>query len=282
MEALIGSLYYSYGSIIALRSPSGKEKSVTVEERKCEALYRIGTSGYSYDDWKGRFYPDDLKRNEWLSFYARRFSTVELNVTFYRYPSESLIKGWNRRAPEGFSFAVKGTRRITHFQKLLDVGELLDLFWRRVRGLENLAVLLWQLPPSLKKDLDRLEAFLTLVPEEVLNVFEFRHESWFSPETTALLERYRCGFVSQSHPSLPGAVVPCSGAVYLRFHGAGKELYRYRYSRRELEQWAEKLRGVEGSVDRVFIYFNNDYQGNAVENAATLAKLLGVSGVGRR
>jgi len=247
-------------------------------KRKALTIYKIGTSGYSYDDWKGLFYPDELKRNEWLSFYARTFSTVELNVTFYRYPSESLVKGWNRLAPEGFAFAVKGTRRITHFQKLLEVEELLDLFWKRVSGLRGLEVLLWQLPPSLRFEPARLESFLKLLPGGVLNVFEFRHESWFCQDTYDLLDRYRCGFVSQSHPRLPDDLVVCSQVVYLRFHGAGKELYRYRYSRSELKSWADKLRQVEDRAERAYVYFNNDYKAYAVQNALALAELLGLGG----
>ncbi len=251
---------------------SGRAKKAGKRSRR--ATYHIGTSGYSYDDWKGRFYPEGLKSNEWLEYYAGQFSTVELNVTFYRNPTEKMIQAWNRRTPRSFRFAVKGSRRITHFKRLLDVGEELEYFWSLVQNLSRLRVLLWQFPPSFRRDDERLDTFLKILPRGVRHAFEFRHESWFADDVYDLLGKYRSSFVSVSHPKLPDHLVTSGKMAYLRFHGIGREMYKYDYTRKELKAWADRLRKIETEVTDIYVYFNNDYNANAIRNAALLKSIL--------
>ena len=236
----------------------------------------VGTSGWTYSDWTGVFYPPDLPDSERLSYYASQFDTVEINSTFYRFPPRTMITALNRRLPEGFHLVVKGTRRVTHFQKLLDCQEVLKAFLDRVLTLRTLRVLLWQLPPSLRQDLERLEGFLQLLQREasgVRHAVEFRHASWWAAETAEVLRRYGAAFVAVSHPNLPPDVLPTADFLYVRFHGLGKQLYRYNYSHEELSQWVHRLRPhLEGRT--LYAFFNNDYEAFAPHNAMTFRSLL--------
>ena len=233
----------------------------------------VGTSGWTYNDWQGRFYPPGVDGPERLVFYASRFDTVEINATFYRLPFEGMIRGWNKRLPRSFHTVVKGPRTVTHLKKLRDCREPLKRFLDRVLGLETLKVILWQLPPSLHKDLERLDAFLDLLPEEVRHAVEFRHASWWDDETAALLRRRRAAFVAVSHPTLPEEIRPTTDFLYVRFHGTGRHIYAHLYSDEELEEWAERLRPhLRGRT--LYAFFNNDYRAHATRNAATLRELL--------
>ncbi|MCS7303501.1 MAG: DUF72 domain-containing protein [Thermoguttaceae bacterium] len=236
----------------------------------------VGTSGWSYSDWTGVFYPPDLPDSERLSYYASQFDTVEINSTFYRFPPRTMITAWNRRLPTGFHLVVKGTRRVTHFQKLVDCQEVLRAFLERVGPLQTLRVLLWQLPPSLHQDLQRLEGFLQLLGQEapgVRHAVEFRHSSWWSEETAALLGRYRMAFVAVSHPKLPADVLPTTDFLYVRFHGLGKQLYRYNYSHQELAEWVQRLRPYLAGRT-LYAFFNNDYEAFAPRNAMAFRQML--------
>jgi len=236
----------------------------------------VGTSGWTYDDWSGPFYPQDVKGTGRLGFYVSRFDTVEINATFYRIPSQIMIDAWNRRLPTGFHLVAKGPRVVTHLKKLKDCQEPLEAFFDRVGQLSTLKAVLWQLPPSLHKDVDRLDRFLRGLPEtrNVRHAVEFRHASWWDEETVALLESHAAAFVAISHPRLPEAIHPTTDLLYVRFHGLGKDLYRYDYSREELGRWATALRPhLPGRV--LYAFFNNDYQANAPRNAAAFRELLG-------
>jgi len=233
----------------------------------------VGTSGWTYDDWSGPFYPDDVKGSQRLVYYAGQFDTVEVNATFYRLPTKTMIDAWNRRLPDSFHLVVKGSRLITHRKKLDDCDDQLEKFWDRVRQLQRLQVVLWQLPPSLHKDVERLDRFLPLLPDGTRHAVEFRHESWWDGEVDEVLRRHDAAFVAVSHPKLPQTVRPTTDLLYVRFHGMGKDLYRYDYSDKELADWSERLKPpLRGRT--LYAFFNNDYAANAPRNAATLKKIL--------
>jgi uncharacterized protein YecE (DUF72 family) len=233
----------------------------------------VGTSGWTYDDWTGPFYPQDVKGAHRLEFYAEKFDTVEVNATFYRLPTQNMINAWNRRLGSGFHLVLKGSRLITHLKKLADCQEPLEAFWERAAQLRRLKVILWQLPPSLHKDLERLDRFLSELPSQVRHAVEFRHKSWWDEEVAALLERHKAAFVAVSHPRLPDTIYPTTDFLYLRFHGLGSQLYRYDYSDEELADWAARLQPhLRGRT--LYAFFNNDYDANAPHNAVTFRELL--------
>jgi len=233
----------------------------------------VGTSGWTYDDWSGSFYPADVKGAERLAFYARQFHTVEVNATFYRVPTQTMIDAWNRRLDNTFHLVVKGSRAITHLKKLRDCRESLDMFFERVLQLKMLRVILWQLPPSLHKDAARLDGFLSGLPGTVRHAVEFRHPSWWDDEVAETLTRHRAALVAISHPQLPDTLRPTTDFLYLRFHGLGRQLYRYDYSREELALWVSRLE--PHLADRhVYAFFNNDFAANAPRNAALFRELL--------
>jgi uncharacterized protein YecE (DUF72 family) len=233
----------------------------------------IGTSGWTYDDWYGSFYPEDIKASERLSFYAKQFDTVEINATFYRLPTEPMIKAWNTRLGEDFHLVVKGSRIITHLKKIKDCEEPLERFFERAFELTRLKVILWQLPPSLHKDVDRLENFLCLLPKKVRHAVEFRHESWWDDEVVKTLAKHDSAFVAVSHPSLPEKILPTTDFLYLRFHGQDRETYRYDYTDKELSHWVSAVKPhLRGRT--LYAFFNNDYNANAPRNALTLKELF--------
>ena len=237
---------------------------------------RIGCSGFSYRHWKGVFYPADVPAKQWLKYYATVFSTVELNVTFYRLPLARTFDRWYEETPPGFRFAVKGSRLITHRKRLRDPREALALFFERALRLrEKLAVVLWQFPPSFGIDIDRLTEFLGLLKEvPVRNAFEFRNERWITEEVEGVLRNEGAAYCLADRPEFLDDLPPTAGFVYLRRHGA-EGSYAGRYSRKELEKDAERIRSfLKGGRD-VFVYFNNDAFGYAPANARELAEIVG-------
>ncbi len=233
----------------------------------------VGSSGWTYNDWTGVFYPKGVYGSARLSYYAERFDTVEINATYYRVPTQSMIQAWNKRLGPEFHLVVKGPRVVTHLKRLKDCEESLALYLELVLQLTRLKVVLWQLPPSLRKDIPRLEAFLSQLPTTVRHAVEFRHESWWDDETTALLSRYKAAFVTVSHPNLPDVIIPTTDFLYVRFHGVGEEKYRYYYSDEELTAWCTKIAPFL-DTHNVYAFFNNDYDANAPANAVTLRDML--------
>ncbi|HKI98819.1 MAG TPA: DUF72 domain-containing protein [bacterium] len=234
----------------------------------------VGTSGWTYDDWAGRFYPQGVTGVKRLEYYAQHFDTVEVNATFYRLPSATLIGSWNRRLPEGFHLVVKGSRLITHLKRLRGCEDALGTFLARVAELRCLRVILWQLPPSLQRDLPLLEAFLAQLTGPARHALEFRHSSWWHDEVSALLARYGAAFVAVSHPDLPGQVLPTTDFLYLRFHGMGPRRYDYDYSEAELREWVQRAASHQAGRT-LYAFFNNDYRAQAPANAETFRALLG-------
>lgn len=234
----------------------------------------VGTSGWTYDDWAGTFYPEKVKGAQRLAFYTTKFNTVEINATFYRLPTQNMLDAWNERLPDSFHLVVKGSRVVTHFKKLSDCREPLQLFLDRVGQLKTLRVILWQLPPSLHKDLDRLGRFLGLLPPQFRYAVEFRHQSWWDPAVAELLRRHNVSFVAVSHPKLPEVIDPTTDFLYLRLHGRGPQLYRYDYRDEELNDWAARVKAqLDGR--RLYAFFNNDFEANAPRNAERFRSLFG-------
>lgn len=235
----------------------------------------VGCSGWVYRHWKGGFYPDGLPQKRWFEHYATNFDTVEINASFYRLPLPSTFTGWREKAPPGFRYTVKVNRFITHMKKLIACEAPLDDFIALARPLEDkLGPLLYQLPPSLHKDLERLEAFLRRLPADLEHVVEFRHRSWYDEEALALLNRYEVGFVTHDLVGLQSPRWASGRTAYVRFHGTrGK--YRGRYSEAQIGEWAEWLIEQRSAGRSAWAYFNNDIGGDAIEDAQTLRSMLG-------
>jgi uncharacterized protein YecE (DUF72 family) len=234
----------------------------------------IGTSGFSYDHWKGIFYPEGLKSREWLEFYCRSFDTVELNSSFYHLPSEKVVESWRQRTPRDFLYAVKASRYITHRLKLSGVDDSLRLFYGRMEHLgPKLGPILFQLPPSLKIDLDKLADFCGLLKDKHRHVIEFRHESWDTDETLSILREHNVCACFVSMPGIESIEEVTSDFIYIRFHGA-EELYASKYTKKQLQIWRDLISEYRRSNLDIYAYFNNDYNAFAVENAMSLKDLL--------
>ncbi|MEM2883776.1 MAG: DUF72 domain-containing protein [Nitrososphaerales archaeon] len=245
------------------------------------AEIRLGTSGWSYDEWVGAFYPSD-KVNK-LTFYNRIFTTVEIDSTFYSYPKKGLVYGWAKYSQPGFIFSAKIPSLITHKKKLdLEQGVEEDLkrFTDILKPLilrKKLGLLLIQLPPQFSKDYERLEAFLNIVPHEIRFAVELRHLSWLEDETFRLLKKYDVAYTIVDEPLLPPTPITTTNFAVIRWHGRGRSpWYDYRYTLEELKPWVETVKDISRRVDEVFGYFNNHFHGYAVENCLQLLKMLGL------
>lgn len=235
----------------------------------------IGTSGWSYDHWKGVFYPDNIPRSRWFSHYVNNFSTVEINYSFYRLPAASTIEKWRTETPRGFTFAMKASRYLTHVKKLNVGKENVAAFIERVRGLnEKLGPILYQLPPQQKKDLRKLESFIRLLPGGMRHAVEFRDDSWIAEETFSLLSEHGICYCIVSAPRLQCERRVTAPFVYIRMHGT-ENWYRSSYSDGELGGWAGYICGILRDGLDVYIYFNNDHRAYAVRNAKTLGAVIG-------
>ena len=259
------------------------ENQLQVRTGSVPAAAWVGTSGWQYDDWAGTFYPPRFARHRWLGWYARRFPTVEINATFYRLPKTPAVEGWRDRVPAGFRYAVKGSRYLTHNKKLRDPEEPVRTITGRLAPLRPVhGVWLWQLPPNLHRDTERLERFLAALPPTPRHAVEFRHTSWYEPEVEDALRRHRVAWVWLSDRQMPDAAPLTTDLVYLRFHGLGDDTgarYRWDYTVDELAPWVERVRtAVAGGAD-AWVYFNNDFAANAPRNAATFTDLLGDTAV---
>jgi uncharacterized protein YecE (DUF72 family) len=236
----------------------------------------IGTSGYVYRDWKGIFYPEKLAQRQWLHYYSEHFKTVEINATFYGSFKPETYRKWGEQVGEDFSFTIKGTRYVTHVNRLKYPEELLTRFFEQASGLGDcLSCILWQFPGSFhftEETIARLETFLKLLPQHYRQAIEFRHASWFTETVFTLLDRYRAGFVINDSPAFPAREKITGDFVYIRFHGPG-QLYASKYTEAAMVEWARKIGEYRKNYD-VYCYFNNDYYGYAIENAKRLRFLL--------
>jgi uncharacterized protein YecE (DUF72 family) len=237
----------------------------------------VGTSGYSYDHWRRIFYPEGLGPGRWLAFYASVFETLELNATFYRLATPAAVDAWRDAVPDGFVFAAKGSRYLTHMKRLTDTGRGVRRFFRPMLRLgDKLGPVLWQLPPQMKPDLPRLETFLRSLPEGLRHVVEFRDGAWHTERTCDLLDELGAALCEHDLVDVP-APRPTGGFRYLRFHGkTGK--YRGRYGRAALARVARDLASWRRDA---FVYFNNDTHGHAIRDALELKGLLAEASAAR-
>jgi uncharacterized protein YecE (DUF72 family) len=239
----------------------------------------IGTSGWQYRHWRGRLYPAGLPTSRWLDRYVEAFDTVELNVTFYRQPKNEVFEAWARRVPDGFLFAVKASRFLTHIKRLRDPRDSVDRLMEGASRLgPHLGPILVQLPPDLEVERDRLAETLAAFPPEVRVTVEPRNRSWFTEPVMTILEEHGAAlcWADRRGPLTPERSTAEWG--YVRFHG-GRALPRSCYSREALETWVDRVRaGWSPSAD-VFAYFNNDHNGCAPRDAAVYAELARASGL---
>jgi uncharacterized protein YecE (DUF72 family) len=235
----------------------------------------VGCSGWVYKHWRGIFYPEGLPQKRWFQRYAEEFDTVEINASFYRVPKPETFDGWHDKAPDCFRYAVKANRFITHMKKLKDCEEAVEQFIALARRLKAyLGPILYQLPPSLHKDVPRLEAFLKLIPGDLEHVVEFRHKSWYDEDVLAALDRHEAGFVTHDLKGLKSPRWASGKAAYIRFHGtAGK--YHGRYSDEALLSWTDWILDQSRQGRSVWCYFNNDIHGHAIHDAETLKSMVG-------
>jgi len=241
----------------------------------------LGTSGWSYKDWIGPFYMK--KDKSMLRAYTKVFKTVEINSTFYRYPSKGTVMGWTRYSPEGFVYSAKLPRLITH-DKLLKLNEGVEEDLQKfVEVMEplilngKLGCILIQLPPKLECNLDDLEDFLKILPTHIKFAIEFRNLSWMRQETWKILKEYRISYTIVDEPLLPSEIHVTSNIAYFRWHGHGsRPWYNYRYHAEQLEPWIPKIEKAASKVKKMYGYFNNHYHGYAVENCLQIMEMLGV------
>jgi len=234
----------------------------------------IGTSGWNYKSWKGKFYPGELAQKEWLDYYSKKFNSVEINNTFYQLPKEHTFKNWADHTPKDFIFSVKASRYITHLKKLNECGEAVDkLIEHSSRLKEKLGIFLFQMPANQSKDTGKLKNFLNQLPDKYKYTFEFRHYSWFDDGVFEILDKNNCGVVINSSPDFPFQNIATGKICYIRMHGS-KKLYSSKYSNGELKKFAKIIIKYHNKGFYSFIYFNNDIHGYAVENADTMQKLI--------
>ena len=228
----------------------------------------VGTSGYSYKEWKGNFYPEDLPAKEMLSYYSRRLPAVEINNTFYRLPQPSMMENWKSQVPAEFRFSIKATQRITHIRRLKNVeAETKYLLETAALLKQTLGVVLFQLPPNMKKDAERLKAFLDVLPAEGRAAFEFRHESWFDEEIMGLLRGKNCALVVSDTDEKPHTGISSTASWgYLR-------LRRTAYDENDLVEWMKRVHDQKWKD--AFIFFKHEDEGVGPKLAAKFLKLRG-------
>jgi uncharacterized protein YecE (DUF72 family) len=235
---------------------------------------RIGTSGWSYAHWRRVFYPEDLPSTKWFGYYSRYFDSVELNNSFYNLPTESTFLKWRRDAPPEFVFAVKANRFITHMKKLKDVNDVLSVFLERAAALgRSLGPILFQLPPNLHFDHDRLRDFLKILPPRRRYAVEFRHPSWLDHRAIDLLARRKIAFCIHDLLEEPCPDHVTAAFAYFRFHGHN-EKYGGSYPKKVLTGYAETMADMLSRGKDVYAYFNNDAYGYALKDAVRLRKIL--------
>ena len=236
--------------------------------------FHIGTSGWNYDSFVGVLYPPGTAKRRYLEEYARHFHTVELNASFYRSFPEKTWIGWRDRTPEGFVWAVKAPRFITHIRRLDADRESLDRFFARAGLLaEKLGVVLWQLPPSLAFDMELVQGFLARLPGDIRHALEARHASWHRQEVFDLLKAHEIAWVvSDTAGRYPVSVTSTADFSYVRLHGH-EQLYRGEYGTKRLRRWLEAVRALP--VQEVFWYFDNTDDGSAPKDALLLKEMLG-------
>ncbi len=234
-----------------------------------------GTSGYSYPEWKGYFYPEDLPNTEMLEYYGSKLPSVEINNTFYRLPNAGMIEKWSGSVPASFRFSLKAAQKITHVKRLKNAQDETAYLFKTVKALgEKLGVVLFQCPPNFRKDIDRLQEFLSTLPNDARSAFEFRHASWFDEDVFAILRNHDAAFcIADTDEELTVPFVSTAKWGYLR-------LRRPDYSSRDLTQWYRKV--SEQSWETAFVFFKHEDKGVGANLALEFIKLSAPKGGGSR
>lgn len=230
----------------------------------------VGTSGWGYNPWKGTFYPQNLPNREWISYYAKHFDSVEINTTFYHLPRPQQIVNWEEMVPKRFTFAIKGSRYITHLKRLKEPGQGVKKMMRVLRSRKKKGPIIFQLPPRFPKDIERLEKFIKILPKHQRYAIEFRDPDWHQDDVLGLLKRHNVAFCLFEKEKLFSPRLVTAPFVYVRLHGR-KEDYKGNYSRSELRDWHTWLKA---QMRDVYIYFDNTTEKiYALENAMTFKKM---------
>lgn len=241
---------------------------------KNKSKINIGTSGWSYEHWRRRFYPEEVDFAHRLDYYMEFFSTVEINTTFYHLPKETTVRTWAKKTPDDFIFSIKASRYITHIKRFRDAEESTINFFDSIKPLKKkIGPILFQTPPSFKIDLRRIEDFLSALPPKFRYTFEFRHPSWYVAEAYALLHEYG---ISLCISDLNGRLSPIqetSDFMYIRLHGPEKA-YQGSYSDKALKEWAKRMKDWSRQGIDTFCYFDNDQNAYAVKDALKLKEQL--------
>ena len=234
---------------------------------------RIGTSGWAYKDWNGPFYPDEVKAAGRLEYISRRFRTLEINASFYRMPGDAAVKGWREQTPEDFLFAWKASKFITHNKRLKDPDEPLAYMFSRIDGLGGkIGPILFQLPPQMKRDDERLKGFLQALPTARRYSVEFRDPGWYAEPVLTMLADHGVALCLSDHHHAPAPFEMTADFIYLRGHGPGGH-YHGRYGEAALKDWAKHIQRWRRERD-VFVYFDNDIKSAAPADADQLVGLL--------
>lgn len=224
-----------------------------------------GTSGYSYKEWRGAFYPEDLPQDEWLSYYARQLPTVEINNTFYRMPKTHVVEGWRDAVPDNFRFVFKASRRITHQKRLKEADEPMEYLVKRAHTFgDKLGAVLFQLPPNMPLNLERLQTFQALIPAEIPAAFEFRNASWDDPAVSEALAQHGHARVVSHGDDEPLTDVPAGALVYLRLRAS-------RYTPQALRKWHARV--LASGAKQAYVFFKHE---DAGAGPALAKKFLGL------
>jgi uncharacterized protein YecE (DUF72 family) len=237
-------------------------------KNKDKIMIYVGTSGYSYVEWKGSFYPKDLPTSKMFAFYCDHFRTVEINNTFYRLPTRTMVENWKKSTPPDFKLTFKAPRQITHILRLKKCAETLGLFLDSIQAAEEkLGTVLFQLPPFLKQDFPVLSDFLELLPKSINAVFEFRHESWLNSKTFDLLKEKNIALCIADSEKMHTPLIETADFGYLRLRDEG-------YTSKDIEGWAEVIRERLSVWKDIYVYFKHEEKGKGPEFARALMKII--------
>ncbi len=234
----------------------------------------IGCSGFHYKHWKNMFYPEGLPQKKWFDFYCNHFNTLELNVTFYRFPQLSFLQNWYQKSPDSFRFSVKAPRAITHYKKFINVTDLISSFYETINdGLkEKLGPVLFQMPPNFIYDEQKLTRVINNLDPTFNNVLELRHESWWNKDVYDILAEHNITFCGMSHPSLPDDIIQNTPLIYYRFHGV-PNLYSSPYSIDDLKMIVDTVK-KNAHAQQGWFYFNNDINASAITNTKQMIGII--------
>jgi uncharacterized protein YecE (DUF72 family) len=254
---------------------SKANKIVAARGRKIAGAVWIGTSGWTYDSWRGALYPSKLPKKDWLRFYGSQFSSAEINASFYRTPTLEAVRAWREQTPPGFVFAWKASKFITHWKRLTEKCEnSIALMETRLKPLgPKVGVVLFQLPPQFGKNAARLESFLKMLPRRYRYAFEFRHQSWYDDDILDILRRRKVALCISDHADAPAPWLTTAPHVYVRGHGPSGR-YHGSYPAPTLQRWAAAITAWQAEGREVFVYFDNDQKAAAPDDAKRLIKML--------